>query len=114
MFNSCTLFHVLGMERNFLSYSHYPVDSLNEPYDLLSIMHYDNKAFSSNGQDTMQSIRNPKIRFGRFRSLSRVDIRQLTKLYSCSTRLNSRKGRNQEMLELSLVFDEIILPFCLL
>ncbi|CAB3998734.1 zinc metallo ase nas-4-like, partial [Paramuricea clavata] len=72
-----------GMKRNFRSYSHYPADSLNEPYDLFSIMHYDNKAFSSNGQDTMQSRRNPYLRFGKLRSLSRVDIKQLTKLYSC-------------------------------
>ncbi|XP_028402566.1 zinc metalloproteinase nas-4-like [Dendronephthya gigantea] len=81
-----------GMERNFLSYSHYPADSLNEPYDLFSIMHYDNKAFSGNGQDTMQSIRDPGFRFGRFRSLSHVDIRQLKKLYSCTARTKSMKA----------------------
>lgn len=78
------------MERNFLSYSHYPADSLNEPYDLFSIMHYDNKAFSGNGQDTMQSRTNPYLRFGRVRSLSIVDIKQLTKLYNCSPHSRQR------------------------
>ena len=81
-----------GMERNFLSYSHHPVDSLNEPYDLFSIMHYDNKAFSRNGQDTMQSRKNPYLRFGRHRSLSRVDIKQLTKLYNCPIPSTRNRG----------------------
>ena len=85
------------MESNFFSYSHYPVDSLDEPYDLFSIMHYDNKAFSGNGQDTMQSKTNPYLRFGKVRSLSVVDIKQLMKLYSCSPR-SKPKGKKHIIL----------------
>ena len=72
------------MERNFISYDHETTDSLNEPYDYRSIMHYNNKAFSRNGRDTMQSNNDPRRRFGKRKSLSAVDIRQLSKLYSCS------------------------------
>ncbi|XP_046854247.1 zinc metalloproteinase nas-15-like isoform X2 [Xenia sp. Carnegie-2017] len=81
-----------GMERNFLTYRHSPTDSLKEPYDFLSIMHYDNKAFSSNGMDTIQSKRNPKMRFGKVRKLSKVDLRQLKKLYRCPVRMIRYKG----------------------
>lgn len=81
-----------GMERNFLTYRHYPTDSLKEPYDFLSIMHYDNKAFSSNGMDTIQSKRNPKMRFGKVRKLSKMDLRQLKKLYQCPVRMIRYKG----------------------
>ena len=89
---------LVGMERNFISYSHYPVDTLNEPYDYFSIMHYGNKAFSSNGKDTMQSRGNPYLRFGKRRSLSGVDIKQLTRLYRCPTQTNRYRCKKMNSL----------------
>ena len=54
-----------------------------EPYDYKSVMHYDNKAFSKNGQDTIQVKDKPEIRLGKEKQLSRIDIRQINKLYKC-------------------------------
>lgn len=91
--NFFSRFWVSGMERNFISYSHETTDSLNEPYDYSSIMHYNNKAFTSNGRDTMQSKINPLLRFGKRNGFSTVDIRQLAKLYSCP-KLKKPSGNN--------------------
>lgn len=72
------------MHRNFVSYKHGPIDSLGEPYDFLSIMHYDNKAFSKNGGDTLRSLKNPYRKLGQLRKLSKIDVKQINKLYRCN------------------------------
>ena len=72
-----------GMRRNFISYRHGPMDSLNEPYDFKSIMHYKNKAFSKNGEDTLRSLKNPTMKLGQIKKLSKTDISQIRKLYHC-------------------------------
>jgi hypothetical protein len=78
------MFHFQGMRRNFVSYKHGPIDALNEPYDFLSIMHYDNKAFTKNGKDTLQSLRNPKMKLGQVKRLTKTDANQINKLYRCN------------------------------
>ena len=79
------------MRRNFVSYHHGPIDTLDEPYDFHSIMHYDNKAFSKNGGDTLRSIINPKMKLGQLKRLSRTDVAQIIKLYKCkNTRARKR------------------------
>lgn len=77
---------ILGMRRNFVSYIHGPIDALGEPYDFNSIMHYDNKAFTKNGGDTIRSLKKPKMRLGQLRRLTRIDVSQINKLYRCKKR----------------------------
>ncbi|XP_028416456.1 zinc metalloproteinase nas-6-like [Dendronephthya gigantea] len=75
-----------GMRRNFVSYKHGPIDALGEPYDFNSIMHYDNKAFTKNGGDTIRSLTKPKMRLGQLRRLTKIDVSQINKLYRCKER----------------------------
>ena len=84
-------FQFQGMRRNFISYRYGPINTLDEPYDFLSIMHYDNKAFTKNGKDTLQSLTNPKMKLGQTKRLTKTDVNQINKLYRCGTRV--RKGR---------------------
>ena len=85
-------FQFEGMRRNFISYRYGPINTLDEPYDFLSIMHYDNKAFTKNGKDTLQSLTNPKMKLGQMKRLTKTDVNQINKLYRCSKRV--RKGMN--------------------
>ncbi|KAL1243697.1 Zinc metalloproteinase nas-6 [Trichinella spiralis] len=61
------------------------VDFLDEKYDYYSIMHYDSKAFSRNGENTIEAIE-PKMTevIGKALELSASDIRKLNKLYECT------------------------------
>ncbi|XP_046854243.1 zinc metalloproteinase nas-14-like [Xenia sp. Carnegie-2017] len=89
-----------GMERNFNKYSNGVTDTLNKPYDLKSIMHYGNKAFSKNGRDTIVSRKHPGYKLGVSKErLSTADAYQLNQLYKCSsrtrrTRMSSRFCKN--------------------
>ena len=56
-------------------------DTLGEPYDPDSIMHYANNAFSKNGLPTLIYKADPKRRLGQRNGLSEIDILQLNKLY---------------------------------
>jgi len=56
------------------------IDSLGITYDFNSIMHYDEFAFSSNGERTMSS-KEPLIPLGRSTGLSPLDIQQVQLLY---------------------------------
>ncbi|XP_031553445.1 zinc metalloproteinase nas-15-like [Actinia tenebrosa] len=71
-----------GRDYNFRKYSHGQADTLNEPYDYGSIMHYPRKAFTRNGKETIVPKRSG-VTIGQRRGLSRIDIRQLNKLYKC-------------------------------
>ena len=90
--HSFYFFQFQGMRRNFISYRYGPINTLDEPYDFLSIMHYDNKAFTKNGKDTLQSLTNPKMKLGQTKRLTKTDVNQINKLYRCGTRV--RKGIN--------------------
>jgi len=68
----------------FDKYKHYEADTLGEPYDPDSIMHYGNFAFSENNRRTIIYKINPTKKLGQRERLSRIDIRQLNKLYRCS------------------------------
>ncbi|XP_020603064.1 zinc metalloproteinase nas-4-like isoform X2 [Orbicella faveolata] len=72
-----------GFEQNFDSYGPDRVDSAEEPYDFDSLMHYDNQAFSKNGDNTLQSISDPNRPLGNMDDLSVIDIKQLLKYYPC-------------------------------
>ena len=72
-----------GFEKNFDSYGPDRVDSAEEPYDFDSLMHYDNRAFSKNGDDTLQSLSAPGRPLGNMDHFSTIDIKQLLKDYPC-------------------------------
>ena len=72
------------MEYNFKKYRHGQADTLNEPYDLRSVMHYPRMAFSVNGRPTIVAKGNPNTPLGQRRGFSRIDKRQINKLYKCS------------------------------
>ena len=46
-------------------------------------MHYSNKTFSSNGEDTLVAKIDPSLRFGRRLQLTPYDIQQINTLYPC-------------------------------
>nr|VFU02998.1 mRNA [Oulactis sp. MM-2018] len=71
-----------GVGYNFKKYSHGQADTLGEPYDYGSIMHYPRRAFSRNGKETIVPKKSG-VTIGQRRGLSRIDIRQLNKLYKC-------------------------------
>lgn len=59
------------------------MDSAEEPYDFDSLMHYENHAFSKNGDNTLQSISDPNRSLGNMDDFSAIDIKQLLKDYPC-------------------------------
>lgn len=76
-----------GMERNFQSYPNGITDTLDQPYDVKSIMHYGNKAFSKNGRETIVSLIQPGMKLGgQHKKLTKIDTYQLNKLYNCNQR----------------------------
>ena len=75
------------MEGNFRNYPNGVTDTLGQPYDVKSIMHYGNKAFSKNGRDTLVSIKRPWIKLGgEHKKLTAIDTAQLNQLYNCRLR----------------------------
>ncbi|XP_031635550.1 dorsal-ventral patterning protein tolloid-like [Contarinia nasturtii] len=77
-------------EHNFLKLTYAEVDSLGEPYDYGSIMHYARNYFSKHMYDSKISTIQPKKgkngrrpRIGQREHLSPSDIRQTNKLYKC-------------------------------
>uniref|UniRef100_A0A915I5E1 Metalloendopeptidase n=1 Tax=Romanomermis culicivorax TaxID=13658 RepID=A0A915I5E1_ROMCU len=60
------------------------MDDLDELYDYFSIMHYGSKAFSSNGENTIEANNPAFTKFlGKSIDLSEVDISKVRKLYKC-------------------------------
>ncbi|CAB4004782.1 zinc metallo ase nas-4-like [Paramuricea clavata] len=83
-----------GMEKNFKCYKNGVTDTLNQPYDLKSIMHYGNKAFSKNGGNTIISRNYANLQLGaKQEKLSFIDTKQLNQLYKCQVRSRRRLGR---------------------
>ncbi len=83
---------ILGAQKNFLTYNHGKIDTLRVPYDIHSLMHYDNKAFTKNFGDTIQALENPSESLGG-KSLSPLDIKQILALYKCrKPRYRVRRG----------------------
>nr|BCR37376.1 patristacin [Hippocampus abdominalis] len=69
-----------GMEHNFEKEE---TNNLGSPYDLNSIMHYGNFAFSKNRRPTIAAKSNPNVRFGLAREMSSNDIARVNVLYGC-------------------------------
>ena len=72
---------------NFARHTSTMIDSLDVGYDLDSIMHYDLKAFSVNGQPTMQVLNSSyRGKVGQRSGLSVKDARQLNIMYQCPSK----------------------------
>jgi len=75
---------VTNQLHNFDKYSNLQVNTLNEPYDVSSIMHYENKAFSRNGQDTIRAKDGTMLIPAYSKTLmTDIDRREVQKFYGC-------------------------------
>lgn len=72
-----------GAEKNFAVYDHGVIDAMDFPYDYASAMHYHNREFTKNGQDTVQSLERPHQRLGNTRGMSKIDVKKVYLFYKC-------------------------------
>lgn len=82
------MYFFAGEEHNFLQLSSTEINSLNEPYDYGSIMHYGKSTFAKEvSQVTILPKKDPKTELtpeiGQRDQLSTGDIRQTSKMYRC-------------------------------
>ncbi|OXA57926.1 Zinc metalloproteinase nas-14 [Folsomia candida] len=70
-----------GRERNFEKKRDSKSDNYG-PYDYESIMHYDNRAFSRNGHDTIRPTQG-FVRIGRGKRMSHWDAKKINLAYKC-------------------------------
>ena len=77
---------LLGFSDQFDEYSWKTIDELGVSYDYQSIMHYDRKAFTKNGNPTIVALRNENMEFGSpgFK-LSTKDAVKINALYNCQS-----------------------------
>lgn len=68
---------------NFAKYSYYEIDNLREEFNFNSVMLYPNYAFSKNGRNTIQAIKEPHLKFGQRLDFSVGDVREINRLYKC-------------------------------
>lgn len=59
-------------------------------------MHYDNQAFSKNGQNTLESLADPNRSLGNMDDFSKIDIKQLLKSYPCKAGDKKPKDKKKE------------------
>lgn len=78
-----------GKEYNFNKYNTTYITSFDVQYDYGSIMHYSGKAFSKNGEPTIEPLINGTI-LGQRKQLSESDVLKLNKMYQSNcNNLNS-------------------------
>ncbi|KAF5271849.1 hypothetical protein FQA39_LY07989 [Lamprigera yunnana] len=70
-----------GKAYNFDKYGTDYITSYGLTYDYKSIMHYERKAFSKNGGDTITPHENVEI--GIYENLSDIDIEKISKMFQC-------------------------------
>jgi len=72
-----------GHKHNFNKYDRWTIDSMNSPYDYLSVMHYHKTMFGS-GRLTIKT-KDPKYqdRIGSKTIFSEQDIKQINSMYRC-------------------------------
>lgn len=54
-----------------------------------SVMHYSNYAFSDDGEETLISINDPDLKFGQRVQLTKLDVKQINKLYPCDKKIDT-------------------------
>lgn len=85
-YNRDSLPFFIGFSDQFDKYSYRTIDKIGKDYDFRSIMHYDRKAFTKNGLDTITRIDKPNENFGMpQKTMSPQDIAELNALYNCQS-----------------------------
>ncbi|XP_043233574.1 zinc metalloproteinase nas-4-like [Amphibalanus amphitrite] len=74
---------ISGMDYNFHKYEWTKIQSLDEPYDVTSIMHYGPYAFAANRKLRTITPIKPTDQMGQRNGFSEIDIKKLNKLYKC-------------------------------
>lgn len=72
-----------GYEINFKKASPGETTGFGVGYDYGSVMHYSSKAFSKNGQATIQAKQSTKEQMGQREGFSKKDIEKINKMYKC-------------------------------
>ncbi|XP_048590041.1 MAM and LDL-receptor class A domain-containing protein 2 isoform X3 [Nematostella vectensis] len=74
-----------GFADQFDKYGSQTIDDIGMDYDYKSIMHYSRKAFTKNGNPTIEAIHDPNMEFSNGNILSPKDIIEINALYDCKT-----------------------------
>ncbi|EDW12871.1 seminal metalloprotease 1 [Drosophila mojavensis] len=73
-----------GKEGNFKKYEADRVESFDVKYDYGSVLHYNSKAFSKNGEATIVALQpEGELQMGQRLGLSKADILRLNTMYKC-------------------------------
>lgn len=81
-----------GMEYNFDKYTWNDIQSLEEPYDYGSVMHYGTHAFAKGFGPTILPKDGSSQIMGQRVGLSDVDLEKINKLYGCTQYLKKNKA----------------------
>jgi len=69
---------------NFKKYIGYPVTSQSLPYDIKSLMHWNERMFSKNGEKTLEARQNIQLGDVTMKmELSRIDVEKIRRMYGC-------------------------------
>jgi len=102
--NTCLCFRSTGFKDAFYKYTFDEADVQGFQYDLTSIMHYENTAFT-NGycRPTMLVKKDPSYEVTPvyLRKFSPQDIQKINKLYSCQTNQLPPTGKSQGRVQIS-------------
>eukprot|EP00794_Sanderia_malayensis_P004421 gene4421-5011_t len=79
-------------EINFEKFDNHEVDLLGIQYDLKSVMHYGNYAFSRNVKQTLRAIKDKTISLGNENGLSALDVVKINALYDCSNKVSTSRN----------------------
>lgn len=75
-----------GFSDQFDKYPWQVIDDLGVSYDYQSVMHYDRRAFTKNGQPTIVAVGNENMEFGTPDDLfSTRDVVEINALYDCTS-----------------------------
>lgn len=96
------LFHYakISILDQFDKYSLNQVDYLGQPYDYYSVMHYEPRTFSKNGQETIRPIasaREKGITLQHRNQFSEIDINELNIIANCP------KGGKKQLLSVEFI-----------
>lgn len=72
------------------------VDTQGDEYDYDSIMHYKNKDYSYNGDNTIQSLQDPRRQLGQMEHFSKLDLKKIQKIYKCNKSLSKTKRKKKK------------------
>ncbi|EDO45453.1 predicted protein, partial [Nematostella vectensis] len=80
-----------GFADQFDKYGSQTIDDIGMDYDYKSIMHYSRKAFTKNGNPTIEAIHDPNMEFSNGNILSPKDIIEINALYDCKSKYQCGK-----------------------